>query len=185
MSEQESFISHLVELRQRLVRALAAVLRGVRRAVPLAGLGLHLRLARRAAHERAARGRQDDRHRRDHAVHGAGEGHGAGGVPDRAARTCSTRRGPSSRRACTSTRRSSRCRWSSAARCCSSLGVAFCYYFVFGKVFTFIHDFAPKSITPAPDIEAYFSFVHHDVPRLRRHLRDPDRGHRCWCASAW
>jgi sec-independent protein translocase protein TatC len=39
------------------------------------------------------------------------------------------------------------------------LGVAFCYYFVFGKVFAFINDFAPKSITPAPDIEAYFSFV--------------------------
>jgi sec-independent protein translocase protein TatC len=38
-------------------------------------------------------------------------------------------------------------------------GVAFCYYFVFGKVFAVIHDFAPKSITPAPDIEAYFSFV--------------------------
>jgi sec-independent protein translocase protein TatC len=38
-------------------------------------------------------------------------------------------------------------------------GVAFCYYFVFGKVFTFINNFAPKSITPAPDIEAYFSFV--------------------------
>jgi len=38
-------------------------------------------------------------------------------------------------------------------------GVAFCYYFVFVKVFTFIHNFAPKSITPAPDIEAYFSFV--------------------------
>jgi sec-independent protein translocase protein TatC len=39
------------------------------------------------------------------------------------------------------------------------LGVAFCYFFVFGRVFTFIHHFAPKSITPAPDIEAYFSFV--------------------------
>jgi sec-independent protein translocase protein TatC len=38
-------------------------------------------------------------------------------------------------------------------------GVAFCYFFVFQKVFTFIHSFAPKSITPAPDIEAYFSFV--------------------------
>jgi sec-independent protein translocase protein TatC len=33
------------------------------------------------------------------------------------------------------------------------------YYFVFGKVFTFINSFAPQSITPAPDIEAYFSFV--------------------------
>ena len=39
------------------------------------------------------------------------------------------------------------------------IGVAFCYYFVFGNVFKFINDFAPKSITPAPDIEAYFSFV--------------------------
>ncbi len=39
------------------------------------------------------------------------------------------------------------------------LGVAFCYFFVFQRVFTFIHHFAPKSITPAPDIEAYFSFV--------------------------
>src|SRR5687767_7411834 len=25
------------------------------------------------------------------------------------------------------------------------LGMAFCYYFVFGRVFAFIHDFAPKS----------------------------------------
>src|SRR5512134_535956 len=38
-------------------------------------------------------------------------------------------------------------------------GIAFCYYFVFGKVFAFINSFAPQSITPAPDIEAYFSFV--------------------------
>ena len=39
------------------------------------------------------------------------------------------------------------------------LGMAFCYYFVFGQVFSFISSFAPKSITPAPDIEAYLSFV--------------------------
>ena len=38
-------------------------------------------------------------------------------------------------------------------------GMAFCYYFVFGQVFHFIASFAPKSITPAPDIEAYLSFV--------------------------
>ncbi len=37
--------------------------------------------------------------------------------------------------------------------------VAFCYFFVFGKVFAFIQSFAPKSITAAPDIEAYLSFV--------------------------
>ena len=39
------------------------------------------------------------------------------------------------------------------------MGVAFCYFLVFGQVFSFIHGFAPSSITPAPDIEAYFSFV--------------------------
>jgi len=37
--------------------------------------------------------------------------------------------------------------------------VAFCYFFVFGQVFAFIQGFAPKSITAAPDIEAYLSFV--------------------------
>ncbi len=39
------------------------------------------------------------------------------------------------------------------------LGMSFCYFFVFGQVFGFINSFAPKSITPAPDIEAYLSFV--------------------------
>jgi sec-independent protein translocase protein TatC len=39
------------------------------------------------------------------------------------------------------------------------LGVGFCYFFVFGRVFAFIQSFAPKSITAAPDIEAYLSFV--------------------------
>ncbi len=39
------------------------------------------------------------------------------------------------------------------------LGIAFCYFFVFGKVFTFIQSFAPKSVSAMPDIEAYLSFV--------------------------
>ena len=39
------------------------------------------------------------------------------------------------------------------------LGVAFCYFFVFGTVFKFINDFAPKSIAVAPDIENYLDFV--------------------------
>jgi sec-independent protein translocase protein TatC len=39
------------------------------------------------------------------------------------------------------------------------VGVAFCYFFVFGRVFAFIQSFAPKSITAAPDIEAYLDFV--------------------------
>lgn len=39
------------------------------------------------------------------------------------------------------------------------IGVAFCYYFVFGQVFTFIQGFAPKNVTASPDIEAYLDFV--------------------------
>lgn len=39
------------------------------------------------------------------------------------------------------------------------MGMAFCYFFVFGTVFKFIAEFAPKSIVPAPDIEQYLSFV--------------------------
>ncbi|MGM9514697.1 twin-arginine translocase subunit TatC [Roseateles sp. DB2] len=39
------------------------------------------------------------------------------------------------------------------------IGVAFCYFFVFGQVFKFIQGFAPKSIMAAPDIEAYLGFV--------------------------
>ena len=39
------------------------------------------------------------------------------------------------------------------------LGMLFCYFVVFKNVFTFIANFAPKSISVAPDIEAYFSFV--------------------------
>ena len=38
-------------------------------------------------------------------------------------------------------------------------GMLFCYYIVFGRVFAFIARFAPKSISVAPDIEAYFNFV--------------------------
>lgn len=39
------------------------------------------------------------------------------------------------------------------------VGVAFCYFFVFGVIFKFINEFAPKSISVAPDIESYFGFV--------------------------
>jgi sec-independent protein translocase protein TatC len=38
-------------------------------------------------------------------------------------------------------------------------GVAFCYFFVFGRVFHFIQAFAPKSVSVAPDIEQYLGFV--------------------------
>ncbi|HYD94230.1 MAG TPA: twin-arginine translocase subunit TatC [Noviherbaspirillum sp.] len=39
------------------------------------------------------------------------------------------------------------------------VGVAFCYFFVFGTVFKFVNEFAPQSVAVAPDIESYFSFV--------------------------
>ncbi|WP_322995729.1 twin-arginine translocase subunit TatC [Castellaniella sp.] len=39
------------------------------------------------------------------------------------------------------------------------LGMAFCYFVVFHTVFSFIAGFSPESITPAPDIEAYVNFV--------------------------
>jgi len=38
-------------------------------------------------------------------------------------------------------------------------GMAFCYYVVFGTVFRFIAGFAPSSVVPMPDIEQYLSFV--------------------------
>ena len=38
-------------------------------------------------------------------------------------------------------------------------GVAFCYFLVFGRVFKFISEFAPTSIAVTPDIENYLDFV--------------------------
>jgi sec-independent protein translocase protein TatC len=38
-------------------------------------------------------------------------------------------------------------------------GIAFCYFVVFKFVFATIAQFAPQSITVAPDIENYFNFV--------------------------
>lgn len=38
-------------------------------------------------------------------------------------------------------------------------GMAFCYFFVFGVVFRAVASFAPASVQVAPDIDAYFSFV--------------------------
>src|SRR5215213_1273632 len=39
------------------------------------------------------------------------------------------------------------------------IGIAFCYFFVFGVVFDFVNRIAPKSISVAPDIEQYLNFV--------------------------
>ena len=39
------------------------------------------------------------------------------------------------------------------------LGMTYCYFIVFKMVFAFIAGFAPASVSVAPDIEAYFGFV--------------------------
>ena len=39
------------------------------------------------------------------------------------------------------------------------LGVAFCYFLVFGRVFHFITEFSPSSIAVMPDVENYLDFV--------------------------
>jgi sec-independent protein translocase protein TatC len=39
------------------------------------------------------------------------------------------------------------------------IGVGFCYEFVFKVVFKVIYELAPKSINVSPDIESYFDFV--------------------------
>ncbi len=38
-------------------------------------------------------------------------------------------------------------------------GMAYCYFVVFGVVFRFIAGFAPDAVNVSPDIEAYFGFV--------------------------
>lgn len=40
-----------------------------------------------------------------------------------------------------------------------ALGMAYCYFVVFRMVFTFIAGFAPDSVNFAPDIDSYFGFV--------------------------
>lgn len=42
--------------------------------------------------------------------------------------------------------------------CC---GVAYCYYVVFDFLFQFISKFSPESVSFAPDIDSYISFVLH------------------------
>lgn len=39
------------------------------------------------------------------------------------------------------------------------LGMAYCYFIVFGLIFKAITGFAPASVAVSPDIEAYFGFV--------------------------
>jgi sec-independent protein translocase protein TatC len=76
-AQEESFISHLVELRDRLLRSLiaVAVVLGVLCIYPGPG-EIYDILA--APLTKPAGRHQDGRHRRHHAVHGAAQGHGHG-----------------------------------------------------------------------------------------------------------
>ena len=114
------FVSHLVELRDRLIRALIAV--GVAFGVLalVARAGAAVRPAGRAAGGQPAGRRDADRHQRDLAVHGAAEDHAAGRLPGGAAGGAVP--GVGLRRAGPVQPREEAwcCRWWSRARCCSS-----------------------------------------------------------------
>lgn len=43
--------------------------------------------------------------------------------------------------------------------CMFAVGMAYCYFVVFRMVFQFIAGFSPESVNFAPDIDSYFSFV--------------------------
>ena len=62
-------------------------------------------------------------------------------------------------------------------------GMLFCYFLVFGGVFQFIAKFAPKSITVAPDIEAYLTTIggsgtHVTREAMLRYVMEDSRKHR-------
>ena len=80
---QETFISHLVELRSRLMKAIIAVVVVLLCLFPFRQADL--RLSRGAAAEGAAARQHDDRDRRHRHVSRAAEGDADGGVPDRLA----------------------------------------------------------------------------------------------------
>ena len=51
------------------------------------------------------------------------------------------------------------------------LGIAYCYFIVFGFLFKFIASFSPESISFAPDIDSYISFVLHMFLALKKFRR--------------
>ena len=104
---QETFLSHLIELRTRLMRSIIAVVVVLVLPVPV-GEG-NLRAARGAAAADAAGRRDDDRHRRHRHVPRAAQGDADGGVPDRAAVRAVAGVGVRRARASTSTRSGWRC----------------------------------------------------------------------------
>ena len=155
MSE-DTFISHLMELRDRLLRSLIAIGIVFVCLFPLR-VGA-LRSARLPDDAHAAGRLEDDRDRRHHAFPHPGEDRGDGRVPRRAAVRALPgvgvrRAGP------VLARKKLVLPLVVASTVLFLLGIAFCYFFVFGVVFSFVNRIAPKSITVAPDIEQYLNFV--------------------------
>ena len=179
------FVSHLVELRDRLIRALhrGGRLFGVLCVWPGPG-GLYDLLAAPLVGQPAA-GRHADRDQRDLAVPGAAEDHADGGVPGRAAGRAVP--GVGLRRAGPVLAREEagaaagglehaavlRSAWRSATSSCSA-----------GRS-PFIQSFAPKSDHRGAGHRAVLRLRADDVPRVRRRVRGAGRRSSCWRASAW
>ena len=64
-------------------------------------------------------------------------------------------------------------------------GVAFCYFFVFGTVFTFINEFAPQLDHGGAGHRELSRFRHDHVPGLRPHLRSAGGGGGAGADGIW
>jgi sec-independent protein translocase protein TatC len=104
-------------------------------------------------------GRHADRHQRDLAVPRAAQDHADGGVPGRPCRWCLYQAWAFVAPGLYMHEKKLVLPLVVSSTLLFFLGIGFCYFFVFGKVFTFIQAFAPKSVSAMPDIEAYLSFV--------------------------
>ena len=100
-----SLISHLIELRDRLLRAVIAVAVLFVPCAIFSDRAVHAGGA--AADQQDARGHFDDRDQPGVAVHGAAETRVPGSGVSRDARTCCTKPGRSSRQACIATKSAS------------------------------------------------------------------------------
>ncbi len=152
-----SLISHLVELRDRLLRAVIAV--GVI-FLPCAIYSNELfTLVATPLIEKMPDGTSMIATSLVVAVHGAAEAVAVRRACSWRCPTCCIRRGLSSRPACTSMKKTSPCRWSSPASCCSTPASAFAYFVVFPLMFAFLTTTAPVGVQMMTDMANYLDFV--------------------------
>jgi sec-independent protein translocase protein TatC len=155
--EQETFLSHLVELRDRLIRDPDRGRHRIRAAGLLRPRALFV--ARRALAGNPAGGRPDDRHRRGRRIPGADEGRADGRLPGRCCPTCCIRSGLSSRPGLYAHEKKLAIPLLVASVLLFFIGMAFAYFAFFPMVFGFMAKFAPEGVAWMTDIEKYFSFV--------------------------